>query len=389
MPPSRGLIALLSLASALSPFGMVVVVPTLSELGRQYGMGYAEAQFLISGYLFGLGAAQPFSGLLCDRLGRRPVLIGGFLVFVLASLACAYTRDIQVLVMLRFLQAVGVSVGTVASRAVVRDTHDAIGTAAAMGTIAAAMGIAPVIAPVIGGLLGGAFGPQSVFIASAVLGAGVLVIVASRLPETWDSAASPPVNWRSTLRDYRQLLGSRVFMGYTLMFGCVQGGFFAFLAVGAAVFETDLGLGQQAFGLLWGAMALAYVFGAWLAGRLTPKLGMSRVIYIGMLFTCTAGWGMLLMSATVGVQFAPLMALLALLTGASGLVIPGSMAGAVNYRPEIAGTSSGLSSAMGLVLSGAFSIASGMVYTGSFAPIALVIAVAATLTAVTGWMIRR
>jgi len=89
------------------------------------------------------------------------------------------------------------------------------------------------------------------------------------------------------------------------------------------------------------------------------------------------------------VQFAPLMALLALLTGASGLVIPGSMAGAVNYRPEIAGTSSGLSSAMGLVLSGAFSIASGMVYTGSFAPIALVIAVAATLTAVTGWMIRR
>ena len=74
----RALIPLLSLASALSPFGMVVVVPTLSELGRRYGIGSAESQFLISAYLFGLGAAQPFSGLLCDRIGRRPVLLGGF-----------------------------------------------------------------------------------------------------------------------------------------------------------------------------------------------------------------------------------------------------------------------------------------------------------------------
>ena len=83
-PAPRALIPLLRLASALSPFGMVVVVPTLSELGRRYGIGAAETQFLISAYLFGLGAAQPFSGLLCDRLGRRRVLLGGFALFVVA-----------------------------------------------------------------------------------------------------------------------------------------------------------------------------------------------------------------------------------------------------------------------------------------------------------------
>lgn len=385
----RALIPLLSLASALSPFGMVVVVPTLSELGRRYGIGSAESQFLISAYLFGLGAAQPFSGLLCDRLGRRPVLLGGFLLFVAASIGCALVRDIDWLIALRFLQAAGVSVGTVASRAVVRDTHDEEGTAAALAIIAAAMGIAPVIAPVAGGLLGGTAGPQSVFVASALLGVIVLFAVWWRLPETWRPGLTPQVNLQSTLRDYRQLLSSRVFMGYTLMFGCVQGGFFTFLAVGAAVFEQDLGLGQQAFGLVWGAMALAYVLGASAAGRLTRQMGMNRTIYIGMFFTCMAGWGMLILALTSGVSLVPLVSLLALMTAASGLVIPGSMAGAVSFRPEIAGTSSGLSSALGLVLSGAFSIFSGVIYIGNFAPIALLMAIAATLTALTGWMVRR
>jgi DHA1 family bicyclomycin/chloramphenicol resistance-like MFS transporter len=384
----RALVPLLSLASALSPFGMVVVVPTLNELGRRYGIGPADAQFLISAYLFGLGAAQPFSGLLCDRLGRRPVMLGGFALFVLASLGCAAISDIDGLIALRFLQAVGVSVGTVASRAVVRDTHDEAGTAAAMATIAAAMGIAPVIAPIVGGLIGAAAGPQSVFVASALLGLLVLLAVWLRLPETRRETPAAQVNWRTTLGDYRQLLGSRVFMGYTLMFGFVQGAFFSFLAVGATVFERDLGLGQQAFGAVWGGMALAYVFGAGAAGRLTQVMGMHRTIYVGMFFTLIAGWSAYATAQFAGVSFWPLASLLALLTAASGLVIPGSMAGAVSYRPEIAGTSSGLSSALGLILSGGFSILAGMVYTGDFAPIGLLMALAATLTALTGWMVR-
>lgn len=384
----RALIPLLSLASALSPFGMVVVVPTLSEFGRRYGIGSAEAQFLISAYLFGLGAAQPFSGLLCDRLGRRPVLLGGFLLFVIASVGCALARDLEWLVVLRFLQAVGVSVGTVASRAVVRDTHDEDGTAAALATIAAAMGIAPVVAPVIGGVLTGNAGPQAVFGASALLGAVVLLSIWRGLPETWQVDLANRVDWHSTLADYRQLLSSRVFMGYTLMFGFVQGGFFSFLAVGATVFETDLGLGSQAFGLIWGVMAFAYILGASIAGRLTKTIGMQRTIVIGVVFTCVAGLGMPAQAMTSGISLLPLAGLLALLTAASGLVIPGAMAGAVSYRPEIAGTSSGLSSALGLILSGGFSILSGVIYTGDFTPIAWLIAASATLTAVSSWMTR-
>ncbi len=382
-------IKLLSLASALSPFGMVVLVPTLSELARLFDVGFGSAQFLVSAYLFGLGAAQPFSGFLCDRLGRRPVLLGGFAVFVLTSLGCALAEEFWVLVLLRFLQAAGVSVGTVATRAIVRDTHDEAGTARAMATIAAAMGIAPVIAPIIGGLVSEMAGPLAVFYLSAIFGAIIWICVRSQLRETRPPGTadrSHESNWRG---DYAELLRSRVFMGYTLMFGFVQGGFFCFLAVGAAVFERDLGMGPRAFGLVWGLMAAAYVVGASIAGPLTSRHGMQKVIVLGMVVTLLAGWGLLLAIAIFGVSFISLVPLLALLTAGSGLVIPGSMAGAVSYRPEIAGTSSGLSSALGLMFSGGFSIWSGLLYSGNFLPVAGLMALTATLTAITGIMVRK
>ncbi len=380
---------LLSLASALSPFGMVVLVPTLSELARLFNVGFGSAQFLISAYLFGLGAGQPFSGYLCDRLGRRPVLLGGFAVFVLASLGCALAQEFWVLVLLRFVQAAGVSVGTVATRAIVRDTHDDPGTARAMATIAAAMGIAPVIAPIVGGVVSELSGPLAVFYVSAILGAIIWISVRVQLRETRPSGTADRSRQSQWLKDYGELLRSRVFMGYTLMFGFVQGGFFCFLAVGAAVFERDLGMGPRAFGLVWGLMAAAYVIGASAAGPLTSRHGSQRVIFLGMAVTLCAGWGLLMAIAIFGVNFISLVPLLALLTAGSGLVIPGSMAGAVSYRPEIAGTSSGLSSALGLIFSGGFSIWSGFLYSGSFLPVAGLMALTATLTAITGLMVRQ
>ncbi|MDP2322628.1 MAG: MFS transporter, partial [Gammaproteobacteria bacterium] len=119
---------LLGLASSLSPFGMVVIVPTLGAFAQRYAVGQGEAQFLIAAYLFGLGIGQPVLGALSDRYGRRPVILCGFALFTVASTACAVATSFPVLLLCRLLQAIGVSVGTVGSRAIVRDTHDAVGT---------------------------------------------------------------------------------------------------------------------------------------------------------------------------------------------------------------------------------------------------------------------
>ena len=134
-----------------------------------------------------------------------------------ASIACAVVASFQALIATRFLQALGVGVGTVGSRAIVRDTHDALGAAQALAWIGAAMGVAPVIGPVIGGALGAWAGPPAVFGVSAVLGLLVAAALGLGLRETRPAAASDlrQPSWR---RSYGQLLKSRVFMGYTLMY---------------------------------------------------------------------------------------------------------------------------------------------------------------------------
>lgn len=373
-------LTLLAAASALSPFGMAVVLPTLDAIAGGFDVGYAEAQFVISAYLFGLGVMQPFSGLLCDRLGRRPVMLGGVLVFGIASAGCALTADLWTLVVLRFVQALGISVGTVTSRAIIRDTHDLLESTRALGRLAAAMGVAPVVAPILGGALVGQFGIRSVFAVTALMAAAVLAWLWRDLPETGARAHAGEAG-EAVLAGYGELLRSRTFVGNTLLFGFIQGAFFAFLAVGSPVFERALGLDQQVFGLVWGVMGVAYVSSASAAGRLIDRLGHEGLLKLGALLTLASGWGIFLLNAFAGTTLVTLVLPLLVLMIASGFVTPLAMAGAVGGRPALAGRAAGLSGAVGLMLSGAFSILSGFVFTGSFVPSAFLMALAATLTA--------
>lgn len=382
------LLVLLSIASSVSPFGMVVVIPTLYAVAETYAVDYSVTQFLISAYLFGLGVAQPVSGSLADRFGRRRVILVGFALFALASVGCALAKNIEWLIALRFLQAVGVSVGTVGSRAIVRDTHDEEGTVRALAFIAAAMGIAPMIAPVIGGWASAEFGVGAVYYASALLGLGVCVALYLGLPETQPAEAREPVPRQGLWHRYRSLLASPVFMGYTLMFGLAQGSMFSFLAVGAAVFERDFGIGQKGFGLIWGAMAVCYVFGTVAGGRITRSRGVPAAARLGMGLTLFAGWAVPVAVVIWGTHVATTVLPLSLMTFASGIITPISLAGAVSFRPEIAGTCSGLSSSLGLMLSGLFTVLAGSVYGGDFLPIAVIIGLAGTGTAATLLMVR-
>lgn len=376
---------LLSVASSLSAFGMIVVVPTLAAVAERFSLEPGHAQYLIAIYLFGLGIGQPVVGALSDRYGRRPVMLGGFAVFTLASVAGAIASSFPQLLLCRLLQALGVGVGTVGSRAIIRDTHDALGTARALGWIGAAMGIAPIVGPVIGGSLSTWAGPQSVFLASATLGLLVTLAMAVRLTETRHAAdqLAVPQDWTTS---YRELLGSRVFIGYTLMYAFMQGCFFAFLAVAAVVFADHLGINEARFGAIWGGMGLAYVTGAMTGARLTRRFSSRLLLLSSAVMILLAGAALLAANLVRGVTLSGLLLPLTLLMFAAGIQTPLSVAGAVNCRHDIAGTAAGLSSSLALVLSGSFSILSGFLYSGDFTPVAALIAGSAAMVGVTFMM---
>ncbi|MBN8279272.1 MAG: hypothetical protein J0M16_01555 [Gammaproteobacteria bacterium] len=193
---------------------------------------------------------------------------------------------------------------------------------------------------------------------------------------------------RSWLASYGELLGSRVFLGYTLMYAFMQGCFFAFLAVAAAVFAEHLGLDEARFGAIWGAMGLIYVVGAAAGGRFTGRFGVRRVLLVSTGLIVFSGLSLLLDVAVSGVTLAGLLVPLTALMLAAGIQTPLAVAGAVNTRPDIAGTAAGLSSSVALVLSGSFSIAAGFLYAGDFLPVAALIAGSSAMAILTYWMTR-
>ena len=372
---------LLGIASGLSPFGMAITVPSLNSISAAFGADFAAVQFVLSAYLFGLAVAQPVCGYLCDRYGRRPVMLTGFLLFAAASLLCALAPSLPLLIVARFLQAAGVSVGTVASRAILRDTRTPERMAEAMSYIAATMGVAPVTAPVFGGLVDQAFGFRWIFVLTAAIGVLVWLRMLMELDET-RPADRPPPRWHDWLASYSILLHSPAFIGHTLMFGFVQGSFFAFMAVGASLFATRFNIGAGVFGIIWGLMAVAYVIGATIGARATPVIGSRRVLAIATRLGALGGLGVVAGALPAELSIAGVLLPLGLLMLLAGMITPGAMAGAVVDHPGIAGTASGLSSAIGLVVGGSFSIVAGSIYDGSYLPVAVLMCAAAVLTAI-------
>jgi len=249
------------------------------------------------------------------------------------------------------------------------------------------MGVAPILAPIAGGFIDSYIGFRATFFVTASMGILVLLAMHLRLRETLSRDHVPP-GLRTLGRNYGVLLRSPQFLGYTLIYGFKQGAFFSFLAIGAPFFLAAYGVDSKMFGILWGLLAVAYVGGATAGARLTSRLGAIAVMQISV--WCTFASGLLILVAAI--VNAPtlywVLVPMCLLMIFSGSGTPNAMAGAVRHHPTLAGTASGLSSAIGLVVGGSFTVISGALYSAEFRPIGILI-FAATLLTLASWSIAR
>ena len=378
MQTNRPSTLLLGLARGMSPFAMALVVPTLELFAQQYDAPYSKIQFIISAYLFGLALAQPIVGFLSDKVGRRPVMIYGIILFLIASFICLQAETLTTLILARFTQGIGASVGTVMSRAIIRDTTTDNDSGKPLSRVIAIMGMAPMIAPVVGVLALEFFGdPSGIFIVTLVLGILIIFPVIFLLPETLDknlkrSRAEPL--WH---QKYALLLKSKIFIGSTMVYGFTTGSFFALLAVASTV--NDLGIGARGFGIIWSCMTLLYAISSYFGGNLSTRIGLMKVMNRGVSINLVAGFSIYLLVSSLGTNLVSILIPLTLMFFAHGFIVSMSLTKAVSDRPEIAGSSSGLSSSMGLVTGGLFSILSGAFYSGQFLPIASLVTLSTVL----------
>jgi len=371
---------LLGVASGISPFGMAIAIPTIESFAQLYQAPYSTVQFIISAYLLGLASSMPLVGFLSDKIGRRPVLISGLILFVIASIFCSTTDSLNSLIFWRVIQGIGASVGSVMARAMIRDVSNASETARSLSRVTAIMGISPMIAPVIGGIGYQIFGnPNGIFIITAAIGILVLTAILLLLPETRNAALVESASKEPWSDKYRYLLGSKVFVGSSLIYAFTTGAFFAILTVASTVFYNDLGIDSAGFGFIWSCLTILYTVSAFMAGTSSSKYGLMKVLLVGVLLNIIAGLLFYSLVKVFDVTLISVIVPLVIMFFAHGYIVPMSLAQAVSARPEIAGSSSGLSSALGLVIGGMFSVLSGLVFDGRLLPIALIVSASTIL----------
>lgn len=350
-PRSLPFLVLLAALVALGGMAIDMYLPALPTIGAEFAAAPDRVQLTMSIYLLGSAAGQIVIGPLSDRFGRRPVLIGGFLLFAAASLGAMSAGSVDTLIAWRLLQSLGAAVGGVVAVAIVRDSYPVEGAARTVAHLSTIIGLSPAVAPFIGGALLEAFGWRSIFAALATAGLALAGTVAFGLGESRSAGARPPANiLAQLLHSYATLLRDRRFLGYVLCVSFAFAGLFTFIAGSSYAVIGHWGVPPARFGLVFAVLPVAFMVGAQLSALLTRWVTVTNLLLIGVLLCCAAGLALPVLYLLDGGLVAFMLPLAAYIVGV-GIILPQGIACVMADHPQIAGAASAVAGCAQLALS--------------------------------------
>ena len=286
--PFRRLALLLGGLAMFGPFSIDTIFPAFPALGAQLGADKVEIQQTISAYLVAYALMSLVHGPLSDAIGRRRVILGGLVVFTLASIGCALSRDLPTLLAFRALQGLSSGVGLIVGRAVIRDVLHGEHAQRLMSHVSMIFGIAPAIAPVIGGwILGWSRWPM-IFWFLAAFSVVLLLVTWSGLPETHARAARLPLRARSLLRDYVAIFLNPRFQRLAAASAFNFAALWLFISSAPAFVVDYLKLGEGDFGWFFVPMIGGMVTGSFVSGRAAGKVSGEKLVGLGFAASAVA-----------------------------------------------------------------------------------------------------
>lgn len=377
-------LVLLTVLIALPRVTLDMHLPALPSMADYFQTSDSQLQLTLTLYALGSAISLLVSGPLTDRFGRRPVLLAGLFLYVLATAACALADNIAVLIIARLFQALGGCCTTVIGRVIVRDYFDRNEQARLLGLISMAMAISPMAAPVLGSLMLPFIHWRGLFVLLGVIGAVLCLVVYRRLPETRPSevAAAPP---RGLPRIYGQLLRDRYFLRYSVAIGCVYSTYFPFISESSALLQRGFHLSATAYALVFAATISGYMLGANLFRRLVRRFEADRLIVVGIAINVLGSGILALATVALPGEWLAIVLPMVLIMVSVGMVIPACQLSVLQPYGAIAGTASGLFFFTQMFLTAVSSWATGLLSDGTSAPLVMMTALASVLL-VTSWL---
>ncbi len=338
---SRRVALLVAANTALAPFAIDAYLPAIGMLADDIGASIHRTELSISVFLMGFAIGQLCFGPLSDRVGRKPVLLGGLVVFMLASLMITTVDSLASLLTWRFIQALGGGACVVNSAAIVRDCFSGREAAKVMSTMAMIMMLAPLVAPAVGSLLLHVAGWWLIFVFLAVYAGFLLWLLGSKLPETRDMSL-PAASPRQVLGNYASVLRHREGMGYICAVAASFAGLFAFVTASPFLYLEYFSLSPGIYPLVFGVnvvvIALSNRVNIYLLRYRTPQ----QNLRLGLAVQLVAATGLVLATALGQASLFVVVPLIMMFTGMIGLITPNAISSLLDHFGHISATATAL-----------------------------------------------
>jgi DHA1 family bicyclomycin/chloramphenicol resistance-like MFS transporter len=251
-------IVLLGSLTAFDPLSIDMYLPAFQKIQAELHTSYSMVELSLSSFFIGMSLGQLVYGPLADRFGRKIPLLGGMLIYMLATFACAFSPNIETLIVLRMFQAFGGCAGMVITRAIVRDVFDSKKMANFFSSLSLVMGLAPILAPTIGGFIISISNWRVIFYLLGSLNAICFFAILFFMPETHLNRLKE-IKFKQILKTYFELLTDKRFIGYTLPDSFIRAGMFAYIAGSPFVFMELYHIPSKYYGWIFGFNALGLI----------------------------------------------------------------------------------------------------------------------------------
>lgn len=366
---------------ALGPFATDMYVGAMPRMAEDLATTDANIQLSMMTYFSGYTLGQLFYGPVSDKTGRKPMIYLAMAIFILASIGCVLSTGATELLVFRFLQGIGGSIGMVIATASIRDVHTGQAAARLMSMVVLVLGIAPVLAPLLGSLVLQIGDWRLIFALLGSLGVIVAVITVTMLPETRMAELRTTSRPGDALHWYGRLLFTRSFIPYAGALALAQGGFFAYIAGSSFVLINVYGLSPLAYSVIFSLNAIGIGIGAQLAPRLAERIGVRGVVKLSATIYAAAGLILLGLQLAGIASLVPVCILLFIMVMSVGGIMPTCNILAMESHGAISGTAAALMGALGFGAGALASFAIGVLDDGTALPMIGIMAACAVATA--------
>jgi DHA1 family bicyclomycin/chloramphenicol resistance-like MFS transporter len=369
--PGRSFALALGLVALISPLAVHLFLPVIPAVKVALALSDAVAQLTFSIALFVMAFATLVYGSLSDRLGRRPVLLSGLVLFLAGSAISMMAQTAAMLAFGRVVQAVGAGCGMTLVRIIARDAYRPEHLVRAIAYLTMFYTLGPMIAPLFGGILIDALGWRSVFTFALI--AGTLITIAAYL---WIAETRPgggKTSETGILRGYAELFRRPQFVGYVLQTGFNTASFMTMASASATLMRELLHRPSSEFGLYFLLFPFGFFFGNWVSSRIGNRRSNERMVLLGSVLAAatTTVQALLLLSGVVApwALFVPGF----FVTFAQGIALPYAQVGAMAVIPPLAGTAAGVGVFMQNMLGAALTQLYGLFADGTPLPMVAIV----------------